>query len=207
MLQSRGADEPTLRLLKELMEVKALKQFHLCGGTALSLHFGHRLSIDLDLFSPEVLDKPFLEEILTENFDDFAPVFTRVKSFYFCYINKIKVDFVYTPAPVIAEFAEMEAIRFWGLPDIIAMKLNAIYGRGSKKDFWDLYEILNHFSMKEIVDFFFKKYPAAFEEGLYMSLVYFDDAEGQADPKSFNKQRWQNIKTTIEKEVRNAFFN
>jgi hypothetical protein len=38
MLQSRSADEPTRRLLKELMEIKERRQFYLCGA-ALFLHF------------------------------------------------------------------------------------------------------------------------------------------------------------------------
>lgn len=207
MLQAKGADAATFRLLKDIMEVEELSDFHLCGGTALSLHYAHRLSVDIDLFTNVPLDKPFLEEILATRFEDFKPVFSRVKSFFFSYIQSIKVDYVYTPAPVISPFCLIDNIRFWGLPDIIAMKLNAIYGRGSKKDFWDIHELLQHYSFQEMVNFFFSKYPGAFEEGLYMSLVYFDDAEAQAPPVSFKKQNWNTIKKRIEKEVRNAFFS
>lgn len=207
MLQTQGADAATFRLLEDIMRVEELSDFHLCGGTALSLHFGHQLSVDLDLFTNVPLDKSFLEETLSSRFEDFQPVFSRVKSFFFSYIRSIKVDCVYTPAPVLSPFSLLDGIRFWSLPDIIAMKLNAIYGRGSKKDYWDIYELLEHYSLREMVNFFFTKYPSAFEEGLYMSLVYFDDAENQANPVSLKKQSWPVIKKTIEKEVRSAFFS
>lgn len=205
MLQIQGAEPATFGLLKDLMVHEPLNQFHLCGGTALALQFGHRLSVDIDMFSPNQLSKIALNEYLQSAFPDFREVFSPAKSFYFCYIQNIKVDLVYSSAKVISEFEIMDGIRFWGLRDIVAMKLNAIYGRGSKKDFWDLDEILSRYSMDEIVGWFFQKFPTAFEEGLFMSLVYFDDAENAVDPGCLKGKNWQHIKKRIEREVRNYF--
>lgn len=51
MLHTKTIESITLGLLKRLMADKALTQFDLVGGTALSLQIGHRKSIDLDMFS------------------------------------------------------------------------------------------------------------------------------------------------------------
>jgi hypothetical protein len=96
MLQFQGAEPATLRILKELMVNVELIQFHLCRGTALALHFGHRLSVDIDLFTESQFSKEVLNETLQKSFIDFKEVFTPVKSFYFSYINQVKVDFIYS---------------------------------------------------------------------------------------------------------------
>lgn len=56
MLQSKTVDRDTLDLLKALMAMPELSAFTLVGGTNLSLRLGHRLSIDLDLFTNELYD-------------------------------------------------------------------------------------------------------------------------------------------------------
>ncbi len=205
MLQIKGAEPLTYQLLKDLMTLTPLNDFHLTGGTSLALHFGHRLSVDLDLFTPNPFNKEQIAAYLPEQFPDFKEVFTPIKSFYFSYLNNIKVDFVHNKNKVISAFEVHEGIRFWGIRDTIAMKLNAIYGRGSKKDFWDLDEILEHFKLSEIAEWFFEKHPNAFEEGLFMSLVYFDDAEKGIDPVCLKKKSWDKIKKRIEKEVKTYF--
>ena len=56
MLQTQTVDRDTLGLLKDLMATPELQQFALVGGTNLSLRLGHRLSVDLDLFTNEPFD-------------------------------------------------------------------------------------------------------------------------------------------------------
>jgi hypothetical protein len=51
MLRKETVSEPTLDLLKTLMQDDLFRDFFLVGGTALSLRIGHRLSIDIGLFS------------------------------------------------------------------------------------------------------------------------------------------------------------
>lgn len=53
MLQTQTVNGDTLGLLKSLMATPILQQFDLVGGTNLSLRLGHRLSIDLDLFTTQ----------------------------------------------------------------------------------------------------------------------------------------------------------
>jgi len=62
----------TLRqCLIKLMQAEELKAFRLVGGTALSLHIGHRLSVDIDLFTDEAygsIDFDAIENYLNKNF-------------------------------------------------------------------------------------------------------------------------------------------
>lgn len=81
------------------------------------------------------------------------------------------------------------------------MKVNAIEGRGSKKDFIDIYCLLQHYTLQEILDYYQQKYP---EHSLFralMSLSYFDDAEEQLMPKMFLQASWEDIKQAIRHHV------
>ena len=51
MLQISTIEPTTLAILKKLMTIPELEDFALVGGTALALRFGHRKSVDLDLFA------------------------------------------------------------------------------------------------------------------------------------------------------------
>lgn len=205
MLHESSVEQGTLSLIHDIVALPELAEFHLCGGTALALRFGHRESVDLDFFTNQGIDKAYMDEYMKESFDGYRMVPVKVKTFFFCYINGVKCDFIHQNAEAIQPYENIDGIRFWSLPDIAAMKLNAIYGRGSKKDFWDIDELLNHYSFKELVDFFFEKFPSAFPEGLMMSLVYFADAEEEADPVSFKEKKWAQIKKRIETEVKKEF--
>ena len=57
MLQTRTVEPGTLGLLKDLMSMPELEHFYLVGGTALALQLGHRISVDLDLFTQHPLTK------------------------------------------------------------------------------------------------------------------------------------------------------
>ena len=63
MLQTSAVEPHTLALLEQLLELEQLRHFNLVGGTALALRFGHRKSVDLDLFSFEPVDIPSLREV------------------------------------------------------------------------------------------------------------------------------------------------
>ena len=53
----------TLRALKLVSKIDIVKKSYLAGGTALALHLGHRISVDLDFFTPVEFD----EQVLTQN--------------------------------------------------------------------------------------------------------------------------------------------
>lgn len=82
------------------------------------------------------------------------------------------------------------------------MKINAIEGRGSKKDFIDVFQLLKHFDLDEILDFYSQKYPEYSIFRALLSLSYFDDAEPQAMPVMFIDDSWEDIKNEISEEVK-----
>ena len=81
------------------------------------------------------------------------------------------------------------------------MKINAVEGRGSRKDFVDIYFLLQHYSLSQLLDFYAQKYPNYSIFRALLSLTYFDDAEQQAMPKMLTNVSWEEIKQTIIKEV------
>ena len=133
MLHTETVAPGTFSLLKRLMELPSLQPFSLVGGTALSLRFGHRSSIDLDLFYHEKFDQPQLvielESLFGDNFD-YKQQHTQFG--IFCFIENIKVDFVYFPHLPIKKIETIEKIRFYSNEDIAAMKIQAILGRAKK---------------------------------------------------------------------------
>ena len=186
------------------MALPDLQEFCLVGGTALSLMYGHRTSEDIDLFTHVKFDnlniikglkKEFGEEFIMED----KPAFFGI----FCYIHDIKVDIVRFHHPLISPTMEIEGIRMYAPEDIIAMKVQAILGRGKKKDFWDVAELLEHYSIKDFIDFHKNKYST---QNLYISvpqaITYFDDADESENPISLKGQSWTSVKEVIQAKVR-----
>ncbi|MBK9327978.1 MAG: nucleotidyl transferase AbiEii/AbiGii toxin family protein [Sphingobacteriales bacterium] len=205
MLFKNTVEPTTWRILVELMQDKYLQHFFLVGGTALSLKFGHRKSIDLDLFSFEDFDVFELKQHLEKKYPsfDFKGNNSRM---LFCFIEDVKIDFVKHPIvntllPVDTE----EGVRMASIPDIAALKLNALTQRGSKKDFYDFYLLLQHYSLDELVEFYKMVFTKdnAFE--LYRSMNYFDDAENTATPVSLISAEWKEMKSAINTAVKLFF--
>ena len=139
MLHFETVNAQTLDLIKRLQALSALNHFSLVGGTALALKFGHRISIDIDLFQPgEEFKGEIIYKILTENFKP-----TVLKNIYpfavFVEIENIKTDLVKHPFTMLKEPNETDGIRMFSLEDIGAMKVATIAQRGEKKDFVDLF--------------------------------------------------------------------
>ena len=161
MLQTSTVEPDTLSLLKRLMNVPELKGASLVGGTALALKFGHRKSIDLDLFINENFNQKEIEKALEREFkNEFVYEPTKITFVVFCNIQNIKVDIVHYPHPTINPTELVDEINFYSNADISAMKINAILGRGKKKDFFDLAELFKHYSLNQIMDWHKQKYPS-----------------------------------------------
>lgn len=199
MLHLNTINSATYETLLSLFEKDYLDGFSLAGGTSLALRFGHRNSIDLDLFSTSSFDPMLLRNILQADYPDL--IFSgNNKYMLFCNINSIKVDFVFHPYALLSPFETIETIRLFSLKDVIAMKLQAITQRGSKKDFYDLWQLLQIMDAKELTEIYAKKYGEGQVWMMLTSVTYFTDAEQQADPKIFIKNLgWKEVKATITK--------
>lgn len=206
MLSFRTIKPHTLELLRHLMDAPYLESCRLVGGTSLALQYGHRSSVDLDLFGNVPDDDQALLDIL----DCFGNVQGQktskyIKSFV---VDNIKIDFVnYSRYPWIDEAVVEDGLRLASPKDIAAMKTYAIQNRGSKKDFIDMYFLLQHFSLDEILSFYAQKYPNYSMFRTRMALTYFEDAENQVCPEMFIDVDWNTIKDTISKEVRAMDWN
>jgi predicted nucleotidyltransferase component of viral defense system len=188
------------------MKQKCLSDFNLVGGTALALQLGHRISVDLDFFSLHDFDG---DVILFELQKIFNLNVTMNKANQLMlnveYPPKsdlvVKLDILKYPYPLISSIINFDDIRLLAIEDIIPMKLSAIANRGAKKDFYDIYFLLKQFSLKEMLSLFSQKFPNISHFHLLKSLVYFDDADEDANPKLLIQISWGQVKTTIEKEV------
>ncbi|MEI6823655.1 MAG: nucleotidyl transferase AbiEii/AbiGii toxin family protein [Bacteroidota bacterium] len=204
MLQYTTVLPATLELLKVLMQKKCLANFNLVGGTSLALQIGHRLSIDIDLFTINDFDT---SEIVLELKEDLhfdivqqKPNTLTLNIEYPINSNQfIKVDILKYPYPLINDIIKIDGIRLLSIEDIIPMKLSAISNRGAKKDFYDIYFLLDKYSLKEMLELFSKKFPNINHFHLIKSLTYFNTADEDANPKVFKKLSWEQVKARIEK--------
>ncbi len=98
----------------------------------------------------------------------------------------------------------MDGIRMFSAEDIIAMKVQAILGSGKKKDFWDIAELLQHFTINNFQNFHKEKYST---QNLLITvpqaITYFFDADESEDPISLKGQTWEKVQQEIQKKVRN----
>lgn len=201
MLSYSTVEPDTLELLKQLMKKPQLKGMRLVGGTALALQYGHRMSIDLDFFGKlETEDTEELHNIIKDTGE--IKVIKKSKNINIFLINGIKVDFVNYSYPWIDKCITENGLRLASPKDIAAMKINAIEGRGTRKDFIDIYFILKHYTLEDVISFYTNKYPEHSIFRALMSLSYFEDAEKQIPPRMFKDVSWEEIKDYIYKEVR-----
>ena len=195
MLHYESVSERLLEILRGCMASPAFDGFCLAGGTSLALRIGHRISIDIDLFgSSDVHGEDVLSRL-----SELGPMTLLKQSpnIRISSIHGVKVDLVNYRYPLLAPPEVIDGIRLISLSDLAAMKLNAIAGRGSRRDFIDLYFLLRTYSLDQMMAFYAAKYPDGNAFLVRKSLTYFDDAEQEAMPRMLEPVDWQHIRTTI----------
>ncbi len=174
MLQKETVSAATLAILKALMQDEDLNDFFLVGGTALSLQIGHRISIDLDLFSLNPFDQ---NDILShlESSKNFRLDY-QDKNTLKGQIEKTKVDFITHNYPLVSRLILEEGIRLASLHDIAAMKINAIVTNGTRlKDFIDIAFLSVHLKFDAMMEAYERKYATRNPVATLKSLSYFED--------------------------------
>ncbi len=178
-----------------------ISQFVLVGGTALALQIGHRKSIDLDMFTNQDFDTENLVLNLIKQYD--LVTTQQLPQTLIGSINGIKVDFIRFKYPFIRPIKTIDGIRMLSIEDIAPMKLDAITGRGSKKDFFDMFYLLQQFSLESMFALYQEKYPHQTIFHVARSLVYFEDAEHNPDPVLIDKKiTWSKVKKALIQEVK-----
>jgi len=191
----------TFKLIQQLQALPELREFYLVGGTALALQLGHRNSIDIDLFTKNDFTPESLLKFLEPAFS-IQPSFAT-KNTLLSIINSIKVDFICHAYPLVLPPITEEGITFLSLQDIAAMKLNAISNSGKRlKDFIDVYFLLEHFSLKEMIEFYTIKYPRFNPLIALKAINYFEDIDPAIDPPKLRaKLPLSEIKKRIQDSV------
>lgn len=203
MLHLSTVDTETLELLKSLMLIEEFSNLRLVGGTSLALQIGHRKSVDLDLFGEvdfNSLDKPSIFRSFKK-----SVALSTSKNINIYTIDDVKVDFVNYSYPWLQDQLLVDGIRLASIEDIAAMKLAAITGRGSRKDFFDIYFLLQAYSLKEMLGFFKKKYFDGSEYLVLKSLTYFNDAEEDIEVNMLKDISWDIVKASILSSVEGSF--
>lgn len=175
MLYKETVKGETFELLTMLMQDKELQSFHLAGGTALALYLGHRLSIDLDLFTPESFNAQSLEKYLIEKYQfkgDFLENNTLKGK-----INGVKIDCITHNYPFIEKpLVTTEGIRLYSIKDIAAMKLSAIADNGTRlKDFIDIACLSTKMPLSDMLQAYQNKFPNSNSIRPIKGLTFFEE--------------------------------
>ena len=195
MLYLETVESSTLELLKKLQRLPVLEQTRLVGGTALALQLGHRKSIDLDFFGTVDCEAEYLRESIAGIAS--LTILKESPHIHIYIVDGIKVDIVNYKYPWLDDVVLEQGLRLASVSDIAAMKITAIIGRGTKKDFIDIAFLLHHFSLEEILHFYAAKYNDSSVFMAMKSLAYFDDAETDPMPDMFVNQSWRQVKAYI----------
>lgn len=179
-----------------------ISSFYLAGGTSLALQIAHRQSVDFDFFTEADFNNREIIDTLRDlgRFELFSEANNTINGL----LNDVRISFFKYRYPLLKPPHKYGAITIADMLDIALMKLEAISGRGSRKDFIDLYFLLRHFSLAEL----FEKYPLKYgieisnHYHLLKSLVFFEDAEREPMPKMFDKVAWEDIKIKIATKVK-----
>jgi len=194
----------TAQLIKKIQEKKPkfLKGFYLSGGTGLSLQLGHRKSIDLDFFNQKGFDPKLLEAEL-ETLGQLKELELKENTLN-AFLKEVQIQFLTYPYPLLKPTINWKNIRISSVLDIACTKLQTIGARGDKKDFVDLYFILNKYSLNKLFEKLDEKYKKAVFNKVHIlkSLTYFRTAESQPMPQMNKKVSWGKIKQIIIKKVK-----
>ncbi|MBI5303456.1 MAG: nucleotidyl transferase AbiEii/AbiGii toxin family protein [Chloroflexi bacterium] len=194
--------ESARQSLALLGEKKIAHGFYLAGGSALALHLGHRISVDLDFFTPRSFDVVTLVRRLAKT-GAFVQE-QRKKDTLLGTFDQVKVSFFRYSYPLIAKSETVLNTAIAGMSDIGAMKLDAIGTRGKKRDFIDLYYIcLAGHTLEDVLDWYREKYKGVEVNLIHYikALTYFEEAEADPMPRMLKRVSWKRVKQFFEREA------
>lgn len=203
MLHKNAVRSTTLELLIKLMHDKHLNDFVLVGGTALALQIGHRDSIDLDLFSKFPINELEISQYLIKKYN-FEVDFVRNNTLK-GQIEGVKIDMMTHNYNNVEIDIAIENIRMASLPDIAAMKFNAIMHTGTRiKDFIDIAFLSSSLSLGKMLEAYGVKYPNVNPNMIFKALTYFKDIDF-TEPINLmvGKLKWQIIEKRLLAMVNN----
>lgn len=216
MLRKEAVSPELLAGLSALMELKALKSHRLVGGTALAIQLGHRISVDMDLFSDKKNNYHFirteLQKKFGKKFQEIHEINSPMGKGISVFISNIKTDIVDWNDKFIAPAIVKEGIRLAAKEDIIPMKFNtflcpAEFARYEKKDYTDIAHLLKEFSLDKMMKLYKAKYPRQImsDRMILEGLKLHELADKRFMPKMLNGVTWNDVKNQIDRAV--ALYN
>jgi predicted nucleotidyltransferase component of viral defense system len=192
------------KVLGSLKDMLMRNQAIMAGGTALALHIGHRISVDLDFFTTEPFRVESLVSAIMKTGQSFH-LMAESEDHLVADIEGVKFSLFRYEYPFIERPSAYRGIQVAGVLDIAAMKIIAISQRGAKRDFVDLYFILQDIPFHKVAEHmvlrFGKKRLNPIVTG--KALVYFSDADADPEPEYIGKKvTWETIKTFFRQHVK-----
>jgi hypothetical protein len=191
-------------MLHRLGAIARDRGFYLAGGTSLAIRIGHRRSVDLDWFSPSAIEPMALAADL-RSAGILIEVTDAEEGTLHGIADGVKLSFLEYRHPDLVPPIEWPeyGVRLASLEDLVCMKLSAIVGRGSKKDFIDVFALGSEsFTLDQMLRFYGQKYDVSDLGHTLYALTYFDDAEQEDTPEMLWQIAWDQVKRTIERWVR-----
>ncbi|MBI2588264.1 nucleotidyl transferase AbiEii/AbiGii toxin family protein [Candidatus Berkelbacteria bacterium] len=197
---------------KEYLALLAKKKIlpsktYLAGGTAIALQLGHRISFDLDFFTPQ----KFNEEVVLGNLKKIKG-FKLERSVWQTIVGKFpgcKFSLFYYQYRLIGKIIDYRGVTIASPEDLVASKIAAISSLGAKRDFIDLYYLLQSKRVGDLSDclkFYDQRFENLASQRLHIlkSLDYFADANQEKDePKMLVKDySWEKVKDFLREETR-----
>jgi hypothetical protein len=189
------------RSLGELHAIPAAAHFYLAGGTGLALHLGHRRSVDLDFFLGEDFDvEAVLQKI--QRLEGFSLVSKSPGTIY-ANVRETKVSFIAYAYPLLFPFTQFLGANIADPRDIGCMKISAIAGRGTKRDFVDLYVLAQRYGLDQLFVWFKTKFAQTNYSMVHVlkSLAYFEEAEQDPMPDMLVPVSWNDVKQFFAREA------
>jgi len=190
-------------LVRKLIAERLTEQWVLCGGTGLALQLGHRISRDLDFFREGPFDAARLADTLTRAGS--VLVHGRSAGTLHVTVARMRVSFLEARRPLLFPGTAYRGLVVADPRDIAVMKVVAIGGRGSRRDFVDLHFFLRAGgSLESIFEMTRRRFKGLdFNEyHLLKALVFFEDAETEPMPRMLRKLVWADVRRALIAEVR-----
>lgn len=200
-----SATTPGMRAVyHDLSRALTGSDFYLAGGTALALLEGHRISVDLDLFSPSLEDPQGLLGELENAVEHEITNIALGRNALDMEISGVRVSLIRYRYPLVrpALIPKSNWLPLADRDDIAVMKLSAITNRGSRKDFVDFWWLLDRYrTLPDYLDLFRKKFSKRDVGHVVRSLVYFAEADEDLPLKLLDSVSWDRVKADLRAAV------
>jgi predicted nucleotidyltransferase component of viral defense system len=198
------------KILSNLKDIFNKHNAVLAGGTALALHLGHRISMDLDFFTVSDFNTDRLLSEIRKMGQTFRLI-SEGEGFLFIEVENIKVSMFKYEYPFVEKPVKFEGIEVASVLDIASMKVVAISQRGTKRDFVDLYFILQDIPFHKIAKCMVKRFGKERINHIHIgkSLVYFSDAESHPEPEFLKGKdvSWDKVKEFFRNHVKQIVYD